>query len=165
MVSARGANEIVLEVDILANCPLWKGHEEALSKALACAAQMEGAAGEVSLMLGDDATITALNRDFRGKDRPTNVLSFPPGEGAPGFLGDIALAAETILAEAEFQGKSFDAHAAHLVVHGFLHLLGYDHEIESEAEAMEARERAILAELGIADPYGAEARVENTWSP
>jgi probable rRNA maturation factor len=118
---------------------------------------MEGAAGEVSLLLGDDAAITALNRDFRGRDRPTNVLSFPPGEAPPNpenrFLGDIALAAETILAEAEFQGKSFDQHAAHLVVHGFLHLLGYDHETAPEAEAMEERERVILRALGIADPY------------
>lgn len=157
-----------LSVDILTECPLWEGREQGLSRALARAAQAEGVTGEVSLLLADDAAIAALNRDFRGKDRPTNVLSFPPGAGAPAvdkqFLGDIALAAETILAEAKIQGKTPEDHAAHLVVHGFLHLLGYDHEIESEAEAMEARERAILAELGIADPYG-PAHEEPSRSP
>ncbi|MBL8530410.1 MAG: rRNA maturation RNase YbeY [Hyphomonadaceae bacterium] len=145
-----------LEVDILGGSPLWRGHEEALASALAAAAAAENVSGSVSLLLGDDAAIAALNTQFRGKPGPTNVLSFPPagpGEGADGFLGDIALAAETIVAEAEFQGKRFEHHAAHLVVHGFLHLLGYDHEAEAAAEAMEARERAILAALGIADPY------------
>jgi probable rRNA maturation factor len=82
-------------------------------------------------------------------------LSFPPPPGAaePGFLGDIAMAAETIVEQANFQGKQFEHHAAHLVVHGFLHLLGYDHENPADAEKMEARERAILQSLGIEDPY------------
>lgn len=145
--------ESSLEVDVLANHPLWQGREEALSRALAAAAAAENRGGEVSLLLGDDAAIAELNRQWRGKDGPTNVLSFPPAGPAPGFLGDIALAAETIAAEAEFQGKAFESHAAHLVVHGFLHLLGYDHENPSDAEAMEGRERAILTSLGIADPY------------
>jgi probable rRNA maturation factor len=147
--------EAALEVEIVGGSPLWRGREDMLANALAAAAAAEGKAGAVSLLLGDDAAIIALNREFRGKDAPTNVLSFPPaGPGnEPGFLGDIALAAETIAAEAEFQGKSFDNHAAHLVVHGFLHLIGYDHEADADAEAMEARERAILASLGIADPY------------
>ena len=144
-----------LEVDIVDACPFWSGHEAGLSRALHAAAAAEGVAGAVSLLLADDAAVTALNRDFRGRDAPTNVLSFPPAPEArePGFLGDIALAAETIAREAENQGKSIECHAAHLVVHGFLHLLGYDHESEADAEAMEARERAILASLGIADPY------------
>ena len=145
-----------LEVDIVGACPLWRGHEEALSKALAAAAAAERKTGEVSLLLGDDASIAALNQQFRGKAGPTNVLSFPPGAGGEGqgrFLGDIALAAETVAEEAEFQGKSFANHASHLVVHGFLHLLGYDHMNPEDAEAMEARERAILATLGIEDPY------------
>jgi probable rRNA maturation factor len=83
-------------------------------------------------------------------------LSFrpaPEGQGPAGFLGDIALAAETIVFEAQFQGKRFEDHAAHLAIHGFLHLLGYDHQQPADAEAMEARERAILASLGIEDPY------------
>lgn len=147
--------EQTLEVDIAAGSALWRGREDKLAQALAAAAQAEGKSGSVSLLLGDDSAVAALNRDFLGKDGPTNVLSFPPAGqgGAPGFLGDIALAAETIAVEAEFQGKSFDDHAAHLVVHGFLHLLGYDHERDADAEAMEARERAILVSLGIPDPY------------
>ena len=145
-----------LEVDIVANSPLWRGHEELLAEALAAAAVKENAQGLVSLLLGDDATIASLNAQFRGKPGPTNVLSFPPSPDNPvaeGFLGDIALAVETIVEEANFQGKRFEHHAAHLAVHGFLHLLGYDHEESADAEAMEARERAILASIGIEDPY------------
>lgn len=148
--------EAELEVDIVGGSPLWRGHEDLLSKALAAAAAAEGAEGSVSLLLGDDAAIAALNDQFRGKKGPTNVLSFPPplvGAGVGGFLGDIALAAETIVEEANFQGKRFENHAAHLAVHGFLHLLGYDHEDSAQAEAMEAREREILASIGIEDPY------------
>ncbi|MGD9968504.1 MAG: rRNA maturation RNase YbeY [Hyphomonadaceae bacterium] len=144
-----------LEVDILAGSALWRGHEDMLSHALAAAAQVEGKSGTVSLLLGDDASVAALNQQFRGKQGPTNVLSFPPAAGQtdPGFLGDIALAAETIVEQANFQGKRFEHHAAHLAVHGFLHLIGYDHETPADAETMEARERAILASLGIEDPY------------
>jgi probable rRNA maturation factor len=142
-----------LEVDITASSPLWRGLEDALARALAAAAAAEGAAGTVSLLLGDDAAIAALNARFRGKEGPSNVLAFPPATPGAGFLGDIALAAETIVAEAEFQGKRFESHAAHLAVHGFLHLLGYDHGDSADAEAMEARERSILASLGIEDPY------------
>ncbi len=148
--------EQALEVDILANSELWRGHEDLLSRALAAAAQAEGKFGSVSLLLGDDASVAGLNQQFRGKAGPTNVLSFPPVPGAeaePGFLGDIALAAETIVEQANFQGKLFEHHAAHLVVHGFLHLIGYDHEKPADAETMEARERTILASLGIEDPY------------
>jgi probable rRNA maturation factor len=145
-----------LEVDIVAVSPLWRGHEDLLARALAATAVEEGKEGSVSLLLGDDASVAALNAQFRGKNGPTNVLSFPAplaGPGAAGFLGDIALAAETIVEEANFQGKRFEHHAAHLAVHGFLHLLGYDHIEPGEAERMEARERAILAILGIEDPY------------
>ncbi len=142
-----------LEVDIVANSPLWRGREAALSHAIAAAAEAEGVGGTVSVLLGDDASVAALNRQFRGKAGPTNVLSFPPAGSQEGFLGDIALAAETIAAEAEFQAKRFEDHAAHLIVHGFLHLLGYDHVESADAEAMEARERAILVSIGINDPY------------
>lgn len=142
-----------LEVDILGDSPLWRGHEEILAHALAAAAEAEGKSGVVSLLLGDDVTIAALNKQWRGKDGPTNVLSFPAPRIDPEFLGDIAMAAETIAEEANFQGKRFEHHAAHLVVHGFLHLIGYDHETPADAEKMEGRERAILASMGIEDPY------------
>lgn len=147
--------EANLEVDILVNSALWRGHEDLLAKALAAAAQAEGKSGTVSLLLGDDASVADLNQQFRDKSGPTNVLSFPPapGTGEPGFLGDIALAAETIVEQAQFQGKKFEHHAAHLVVHGFLHLIGYDHEKSADAEIMERREREILISLGIEDPY------------
>lgn len=120
---------------------------------------------ELSLVLADDATVQALNRDYRGKDRPTNVLSFPawagddlsiPGE--PVALGDVVLALETVLAEAAAHGKPPADHLAHLTVHGVLHLLGHDHEAEAEAAEMEALEVRILAGLGIPDPYAAEAK-------
>jgi len=112
---------------------------------------------EITLLLTDDAGIRALNRDFRGQDKPTNVLSFPsaaqPGAPGPLHLGDIALAGETLAREADEAGKSLHDHAAHLIVHGTLHLLGYDHELEAQAEIMEALEVKALAALGIADPY------------
>jgi probable rRNA maturation factor len=150
------APEASLEVDIVGGSPLWRGHEDKLASALAAAAVAEGKSGTVSLLLGDDASIAQLNEQFRGKKGPTNVLSFPPPQGweaEAGFLGDIAMAAETIVEEAQFQGKRFEDHAAHIVVHGFLHLLGYDHMNPADAEAMEARERTILASIGIEDPY------------
>lgn len=115
---------------------------------------------ELSILLADDALLRGLNRDYRGKDRPTNVLSFAAGDddsgqdGRPRLLGDVVLALETCVAEAEAQGKPLAHHLAHLVVHGVLHLLGHDHEDEAEAERMEACERAILARLDIPDPYG-----------
>ena len=112
---------------------------------------------EITLLLTDDAGIRALNRDFRGQDKPTNVLSFPspaqPGAPGPRHLGDIALACETLAREADEEGKSLQDHATHLVVHGTLHLLGYDHELEAQVEIMEALEVKALAALGIADPY------------
>lgn len=122
------------------------------------------AAGPVTVRLADDAMLRELNRTWRGKDAPTNVLSFPAGdppEGLPGSLewplGDLALAFETSSREAREEGKPLAHHLAHLVVHGTLHLLGHDHERPAEAEAMEALERRILAELGVPDPYRAEA--------
>lgn len=148
--------ERALEVDILAASPLWRGREDVVSRALAAAAAAENVCGSVSVLLGDDAAVAELNARFRGKSGPTNVLSFPAParpEAGDGFWGDIALAAETVAAEAEFHGKRFENHAAHLAVHGFLHLLGYDHMTEADAAAMEARERAVLAQLGIGDPY------------
>lgn len=114
---------------------------------------------ELSLLFTDDAHIATLNREWRGKDGPTNVLSFPafeiaPGDPFPPMLGDVVLAFETVSREAGLDGKPFDHHLTHLIVHGLLHLLGHDHENEEEAEAMEAFERAALARLAIPDPYG-----------
>jgi len=112
---------------------------------------------EVGLLLADDETVRELNRTWRGQDKPTNVLSFPDGSdvpsGAPRMLGDIVLAYGTVAAEAEAQGKTLEHHLVHLVVHGMLHLLGYDHENDREAEEMEGLETEILAGFGIADPY------------
>ena len=115
-------------------------------------------ATELSILFTDDAHIRTLNALWRDKDKATNVLSFPAfpvtkGGAIPPMLGDIALALETIEREAGLENKSFDHHLTHLVVHGTLHLLGYDHEDEADAEDMEAAERRILARLAIADPY------------
>ena len=122
----------------------------------AAIAALGAAAGTVAILLTDDDTVRDLNARFRGKDRPTNVLSFPaapmPGAELPP-LGDIVLAFETCASEAATQGKTLVDHLTHLVVHGVLHLLGRDHQDDAEAEAMEAEERSILAGLGIADPY------------
>jgi len=113
---------------------------------------------EVGVVFTDDAHIQALNAGWRGKDKPTNVLSFPafqlsPGDRLPPMLGDIVLATPTVSREAELEGKPLDHHISHLVIHGLLHLLGHDHEDEGEADRMEAMERATLARLAIPDPY------------
>jgi probable rRNA maturation factor len=113
---------------------------------------------EIAVVLADDAFIKALNRDFRGKNSPTNVLSFPsdglPEKGAKQkYLGDIVMALETVEREAKSQKKLFKHHAIHLLVHGTLHLLGYDHEQEDDAEAMESKEIKILKKLKVNNPY------------
>jgi probable rRNA maturation factor len=113
-------------------------------------------ARDVTILLTSDEAVRALNARFRGHDKPTNVLSFPAPESAHPHLGDIALAYGVCAAEAESQGKPLAHHLTHLTVHGVLHLLGYDHETESEAEAMEALERTLVARFGIADPYAHE---------
>jgi len=105
----------------------------------------------LSIALADDRRVRALNARDRKKDKPTNVLSYPSGERV--FLGDIVLARQTVWREARQQAKTPADHVVHLVVHGTLHLVGYDHEDDAEAERMEALERRVLARLGIADPY------------
>jgi probable rRNA maturation factor len=115
---------------------------------------------EASIVLGDDALLRRLNGTYRGKDAPTNVLSFPfqrpPGNlgAAVAYLGDVVLAAETILREADERAIEPAHHLQHLVVHGLLHLLGYDHETAAAAQEMERLETDILATIGVADPYG-----------
>ena len=114
-------------------------------------------AGDLVVLLTDNGAVQLLNAEFRDKDKPTNVLSFPGGDmqmpGAPVHLGDIVLAFGVCRDEAEAQGKSLANHLTHLVIHGVLHVLGRDHEDDAEAEAMEAQERTLLASLGVADPY------------
>ena len=116
-------------------------------------------APEVSLVFTNDESIRGINAEWRGQDKPTNVLSFPafpltPGKMPGPMLGDIIFAEETLTREAADLGKSFDDHLTHLMVHGFLHLFGYDHMDDEEAEKMEGLETRILAELGLSDPYG-----------
>jgi probable rRNA maturation factor len=116
---------------------------------------------EVSLVFGDDEMIREINAEWRDKDKPTNVLSFPafpvtPGKMPGPMLGDIIIARETVEREAVELDKSFEDHLTHLMVHGFLHLLGYDHIEIDDAEKMETLETRILAELGLSDPYAGQ---------
>lgn len=131
----------------------------AVEAGLAVAPEPPAGAVAVSVLLADDAAVRALNRTWRGQDRPTNVLSFPAAPqpahaGAAVPLGDVVLAYDTVLRESAEQSKPLGHHLAHLLVHGTLHLLGQDHETgEAEADAMEALEVAALASLGVPDPY------------
>ena len=128
---------------------------EPLARAAAEAALTGERAGGVVVLLTDDETVRDLNARFRGKDKSTNVLSFPAGHNPEGLLGDVALAFGVCAREAAEQRKPLAHHLQHLVAHGVLHLVGYDHETDAEAEAMEALEREILAGLGVPDPYAA----------
>jgi len=134
--------------------------------AAALAVELDIASGEVCLALSTDALVAELNGSYRGKPMPTNVLSFPavpmlPAEGEPRFFGDIVLALETLQREAADLGLPLSHHMQHLVVHGLLHLLGYDHQTDEEAQEMEGLEVRILARLGIADPYAAAGDAAN----
>ena len=155
----------ITEVLVVADC--WQSQpdsEAVIQRAVAAAAAIVDAGlgeAELAVMLTDDSGIRTLNNNWRGIDKPTNVLSFPalPPTGAggpdnaPRMLGDVAIAYQTTRAEADDEQKPFDHHLSHLAVHGFLHLIGYDHEKDDEAETMEALEREILSQLGIPDPY------------
>ena len=150
--------------DIEQDSALWEqliDAEAIAERALEAAVEMAGLAlldgAELGILLSDDEHVKSVNQEWRGIDKPTNVLSFPAVEPtklarAP-FLGDIIIAYETVEREAKAEGKAFADHYAHLVVHGFLHLLGFDHINEADAERMEALEIAILSSLDIPDPY------------
>jgi probable rRNA maturation factor len=154
-----------LVIDILIESEVWRmlpEAEDVVRRAIASAASsIEIRRREISVLLCDDETIAGLNAYWRGQQKPTNVLSFPapplqgaaPDENTP--LGDIAIAYETLTREAEENGKTTSDHLSHLVIHGFLHLLGYDHHMDDEAERMERLERDILAGIGVDDPYAA----------
>ncbi|MER9349582.1 rRNA maturation RNase YbeY [Mesorhizobium sp. M0227] len=161
IISSDG--NVPVDIDISVEAGNWPD-EVSLTRlvdgAVKAAFAETGVAGrsELSLVFTDDAHIQVLNAGWRGKDKPTNVLSFPAfpfaqGGPLPPMLGDIVLAAETVAHEAALEDKPVENHITHLVIHGLLHLLGYDHETEAEAEAMEAVERAALARLAIPDPY------------
>ena len=140
-------------IDIEAEDDAWSGDVPDVEGVVRRAAEQVAPPGDVVILLTDDETVRDLNGRFRGKDRPTNVLSFPAPENAQPHLGDIVLAHGVCAAEARAQGKPFADHLSHLVIHGILHLMGHDHEADDEAEAMEAQERMLLAALGIPDPY------------
>jgi probable rRNA maturation factor len=161
----------VTEVLVVADC--WQNEPDAesvIQRAIAAAAvSVDADVGdaELAVMLTDDAGIRTLNNNWRGMDKPTNVLSFPalqpegarkPGD-APRMLGDIAIAYETTKREANEEGKPFPHHLSHLAIHGFLHLIGYDHENDADAEEMESLETEILEQLGIPDPYADRERM------
>lgn len=166
MTQASSAPAALLTIDVAIDAGDWPPQDEleALCRAAIDAALAETrlktpqGGTDLSLLFTSDAEIQRLNAEWRGQDKPTNVLSFPafpPDRSAPlpPLLGDIVLAAETVEREAAAEGKRRADHITHLVVHGFLHLVGLDHETDAEAEEMETLERRILARLAIADPY------------
>ncbi|MER9933603.1 rRNA maturation RNase YbeY [Mesorhizobium sp. M0088] len=158
-----GDGDVPVDIDISVEAGDWPDEASLtrlVDRAVVAAFAETGVVGhsELSLVFSDDAHIRTLNAGWRGKDKPTNVLSFPAfpfvqGGPLPPMLGDIVLAAETVAHEAALEDKPVENHITHLVIHGLLHLLGYDHETDTEAEAMEAVERAALARLAIPDPY------------
>jgi probable rRNA maturation factor len=173
-----------LKIDVLVASDIWKKSAKTaktkttdrsakaiVRRAVSCAATAVPSTsdGELAIVLADDAAIRLLNLEWRSVDAATNVLSFParpaPGEKAAEHLGDIVLAFETIAREAQSEGKPFAHHLAHLAVHGFLHLVGYDHEREADARVMEGAERNILRQLAIPDPYRPRPRPARPLTP
>lgn len=161
-------NDSSHSIEVTVEAPAWRtavtDPEAFCRRVVAEVLAREVAAVEVSVLLTDDAQVRALNRDWRGKDSPTNVLAFPaesavppPGSRLPLLLGDVVVALETTRREAQAAGRPLADHLSHLLVHGTLHLLGYDHEEDAAAEAMEAREVELLGGLGVPDPYRMEA--------
>ncbi|MCF8495271.1 MAG: rRNA maturation RNase YbeY [Alphaproteobacteria bacterium] len=145
-----------MDIDISPLCEHWPDIEASIRRALEAVfahlpEDSEKESDSISIVLADDALVRSLNKQYRHKDKPTNVLSFPQDDGES--LGDVILAYETVAREAGEQEKSFHDHALHLAVHGTLHLLGFDHQTEEDAGAMESLEIKILAKLGIKNPY------------
>ena len=158
IVAAMPADNLGPEIEVICNDPRWDIFDDIAAVLVAAAkAALQTGGGQiqgVTLLLGSDDEIRGLNLKFRGLDKPTNVLSFPFGnDGFGDYLGDIALSYDTIVREANSLGIDPQNHACHLTVHGVLHLLGYDHIDDNDAEAMEALEIAILDNLNIANPY------------
>jgi probable rRNA maturation factor len=162
---ARGGRKAHPQIEVMVQSARWKTRPRAagtVRRAVAAAAQaLSTAPGALAIVLTDDSAIRALNRDWRGHDAPTNVLSFPsgatrPGGDAPHHLGDIVIAYQTVRREADAEHKPFGHHLAHLAVHGFLHLLGYDHQNIRDARRMERLEVRILAQLAVSDPYAGD---------
>ncbi|MEN3385309.1 MAG: putative rRNA maturation factor [Hyphomicrobiales bacterium] len=155
-------------IDVIVESAQWDALPDAQAVARNAIAQalaaLNGRAdAELAVLLTDDAAVRRLNATWRGLDKPTNVLSFPAAEAPePHHLGDIAIAFETTAREAKDEGKPLADHLAHLAVHGFLHLVGYDHESDADAETMEQLERDILARLNVPDPYLAPISAEAT---
>jgi probable rRNA maturation factor len=173
--SSHSRKRATTVIDIVVESPLWKAQrnvEAVVRRAIreaACA--VSAIEGEIAVVLTDDCASRTLNRNWRSKDVPTNVLSFPAGPdrlvgahpargtrakkngAAPHLLGDIVIAYETMEREARAERKPFAHHLAHLAVHGYLHLVGYDHRADDEAQAMEGLETEILARLDVPDPY------------
>jgi probable rRNA maturation factor len=146
-------------VEIQVQSPLWDAQpaaEKTVRDAIAGAAEaLSTANGEVSIVLTDDSAVRTLNRDWRGIDKPTNVLSFPASQvsGGEKILGDIVIAYETLKRECDDEDRIFLHHLAHLAVHGFLHLVGYDHQTDAQADEMEGLESQIMTRMKMPDPY------------
>ena len=177
-MSPQGTGGVVeVDISITREAGDWPEDAEWLAERAALAAlsavwdPADGPA-EMSVVLADDALVRTLNRDYRGKDKPTNVLSFalteadgPDAEDAPTMLGDVVLAWETLVRESAEQDKTLSNHLCHLVVHGVLHLLGYDHEVDAEAEEMERLEVEVLGTLGVPDPYATASSEDRAPKP
>jgi probable rRNA maturation factor len=151
-----------VQIEVIARSARWRKQPKAetvvKTAVLAAARAVSTRCAELAIVLGNDSAIRALNRKWRGQNAPTNVLSFPapaPGKTPPAspYIGDIVIAYETAAREALAEGKPFEHHLAHLAVHGFLHLLGYDHRNNRDARNMERLERTILKRIGVPDPY------------
>lgn len=160
MSQRKSPKRAKIEVDLVEDAGDWaflenvQGLVEAAAAEVATDPVLKIKAAAVSVALSDDKNVALLNGQYRGKPKPTNVLSFPAGTGSSeGFIGDIVIAAETLQREAADEDICVEHHFQHLIVHGLLHLLGFDHETDDEAEFMEALEIKILARLGIANPY------------